>query len=101
MMWDIELRENCYLVLQFIQRKEEIEKPTVNATITRKLIEDEYDLIGYTVLQINNPDGTIRYGSYIMDFYEAPIYIEELDALKRTEKNCKITIGKPGEFIPF
>jgi hypothetical protein len=36
-----------------------------------------------------------------MDFYEAPIYIEELDALKRTEKNCKITIGKPGEFIPF
>lgn len=69
--------------------------------ITRKLIEDEYDMIGYTVLQINNPDGTIRHGSYILSFYDGPIYVEELDALKRNEKTCKITIGKPGDVVNF
>lgn len=66
--------------------KPEVLTPSVNAVITRKLIEDEYDLVGYTVLQLNNPDGTIRYGTYVLDFYDAPIFIEELDALKRNEK---------------
>jgi len=42
-------------------------------------------MIGYTVLMINNPDGTMRYGSYVLDFYDGPIFIEELDALKRNE----------------
>ena len=73
----------------------------MNQTITRKLIEDEYDLVGYTVLQLNNPDGTIRYGTYILDLYDGPIYIEELDALKRNEKQIKITVAKPGEYVPF
>lgn len=79
-----------------MERKPEIEVPTGHAVITRKLIEEEYDLIGYTVLVINNPDGTIRYGSFILDFFDGPIYVEELDPLKRNEKSIKVTIGKPG-----
>ena len=50
------------------------------------MIEEEYDLVGYTVLQINNPDGTIRYGTYQLDLYEGPVFVEELDAIKKINK---------------
>lgn len=53
------------------------------------------------MLLLNNPDGTIRYGSYILDCYDGPIFVEELDALKRNECSIKITIAKPGEFVPY
>ena len=69
-----------------MERKPNVEVPTGFSVITRKLIEEEYDLIGYTVLQINNPDGTLRYGSFVLDCYDGPIFIEELDAQKRNEK---------------
>lgn len=50
---------------------------------------------------MNNPDGTMRYGTYILDLYDGPIYVEELDALKRNDKQIKITVAKPGEYIPY
>lgn len=43
----------------------------------------------------------MRYGNYILDFYDGPIYVEELDALKRNEKTIKVTIGKPGDYVHF
>jgi hypothetical protein len=100
LLWDLDLKENSYLVFQLVERKASIPIPTVSAAITRKLIEDEYETVCYSVLQVNNPDGTIRYGSYILDCYFPPVYVEELDALKRSDKQIKITIGKPGEYIP-
>lgn len=83
MFWDEDLNENLYCVVQYLQVKQGI-IPTVNAVISRKLIQDEYDLIGYGVIQLNNPDGTVRYGTYTLDLYQAPIYVEELDEAKRT-----------------
>mgnify|MGYP000870192848 CR=1 FL=1 len=94
-MWDHELDENLYAVVQYLQRKEGV-IPTVNAVISRKLIETEYDLIGYSVIQLNNPDGTIRYGTYTLDLYDGPIYVEELDETRRKRSKIKITIGRPG-----
>ncbi len=82
MVWDLELKESVFLILQYIELKAGIKNPATNAVITRKLIEDEYDLIGYTVLKLNNPDGTIRYGTHLLDLYDGPIFIEELDPLK-------------------
>lgn len=78
-----------------MERKEGV-IPTVNAVISRKLVEDEYDCLGYSVVQLNNPDGTIRYGTYTLDLYEPPIYVEELDESKRTNAFVKITLGRPG-----
>ena len=95
LFWDEELNENLYWVIQYLQRKEGV-IPTVNAVISRKLVEDEYDWIGYSVIQLNNPDGTIRYGTYTLDLYQPPIYVEELDELKRTPYIWKVTIGRPG-----
>lgn len=100
LMWDIDLKENLYLIFQVLERKEHIDAPTNTSVVTRKIIEEEYDLIGYTVLQLNKPNGEIRYGSYVMDLYDGPIYVEELDVLKRTDRQIKITIGRPGEQPP-
>lgn len=49
MLWDHELQDNLYLCLQFVERKITNKNPTITNVITRKLIEDEYDLLGYTV----------------------------------------------------
>ena len=95
LFWDEDLNENLYCVVQYLQRKEGV-IPTVNANISRKLIEDEYDLVGYSVIQLNNPDGTVRYGTYTLDLYQPPVYVEELDDTKRTNFHCKVTIGRPG-----
>ena len=50
MLWDLDLKENIFLILQFLERKEHIDDPTTTAVVTRRIIEEEYDLIGYTVL---------------------------------------------------
>jgi hypothetical protein len=81
--------------VQLIQRKVGV-KATVNTTISRKLIEKEYDLIGYSVIQINNPDGSIRYGTYTIDLYEGPIIVEELEEADKIGYKIKVNIGKPG-----
>ena len=47
-------KENLYLVLQYLERKASVLVPTTDKVITRRLIEDEYDLIGYSSIQINN-----------------------------------------------
>ena len=72
LFWDEDLNENLYCVVQYLQRKEGV-VPTVNKNLSRKLIEDEYDLIGYSVIQLNNPDGTVRYGTNTLDLYEEPV----------------------------
>lgn len=74
-------------------------KPTNAAVVTRKIIEDEYDLIGYTVFLLNNKDGSIRYGTFVLDLYDGPIFVEELDPLKKNDKRLRITIGRPGDHI--
>lgn len=45
---------------------------------------------------MNNPDGTIRYGTYTLDLYDGPIFVEELDETKRNRSKLKVTIGRPG-----
>lgn len=50
LMWDFDLKEGLYLVLQFLERKDGVEEPTNSRVITRKILEEEYDLLGYGVL---------------------------------------------------
>ena len=50
------------MVVQYLERKESVKVPTTNKSITRRLIEAEYDLIGYNAIRVSNEDGTIRYG---------------------------------------
>jgi len=83
-LWDLDMRFNMYLVLLFVERKASVIQPTITNVITRTLIEDEYDLIGYHSFKINNPDGTLRFGTYTLDLFREPIYLEEMDANRRS-----------------
>ena len=91
------VRENLYLVLQYLERKVSVLVPTTDKVITRRLIEDEYDLIGYSSIQINNQDGTLRYGTYILELFKGPILVEDLQEDKRDpSKLLKIQLRPPG-----
>ena len=49
LMWDFDLKEKLYLVLQFLEKKENVEEATNSRVITRRILEEEYNIIGYTV----------------------------------------------------
>ncbi len=73
--------------------------PSTDKVITRRLIEDEYDLIGYTSVQINNDDGTLKYGTYILELFQGPIIVEELNESRRDpSKQVKFSLRPPGLF---
>jgi hypothetical protein len=58
--------------------------------ITKELIESEYDLIGYTVLDVSNTDGKFRFGYFNLSLYDGPIYVEELNPLKRNNVEIRV-----------
>lgn len=54
LMWDFDLKEKLYLVLQFLEKKENVEEATNSRVITRRILEEEYNIIGYTVLDVTD-----------------------------------------------
>lgn len=68
-----------------LEKKPEIEQITKGSKTTRKIIEEEFDLVGYTSFKLNKPNGKIKYGSYVLDLYEGPIFVQELDNYKRLD----------------
>jgi hypothetical protein len=43
------------------------------------LLEEEYDLLGYAVVKLNDKDGRIRYGDYKLELHDGPIIVEEVE----------------------
>lgn len=80
---------NAYLIIQLLEKK-------INAypkkVTNRTMLEEDYELRGYTVLQLNTKDGNLAYGTFHLEFFEGPIFIEELDPDKRLGTVVKITI---------
>lgn len=97
-IWERDLKRNLYLVVQYLQVKKGI-IPTFNAGITRKLIEDEYDLIGYGAIQLNDEYGKFIFGTFTVDLFDGPIYVEEYLDKKATDYKLKITVQQPGEIV--
>lgn len=48
---------------------------------------------------MNNPDGSIWFGTYTVDLYEGPIVVEELEEADKNGIKLKLSIGKPGTTI--
>ena len=49
-----------------------------NRCLNKSLLENEYDLLGYTSLRMHDDEGKIPYGRYKLALYDGPIYIEDL-----------------------
>ena len=97
-IWDRELKKNLYLVVQYLEIKEGI-VPTITTNITRKLVEDEYDLGGYGIIQLNDEYGKFLFGTFTVTLYDGPIYVEEWLENKKNGFTLKITVQQPGEIV--
>jgi len=84
--------------VQYLELKDGVQ-PSIGGNISRKLIEDEYDLIGYACIKVNYdyPSGKFQFGTWTVPLYEGPVYVEEClpDKLK-TERTVKVSLEKIG-----
>jgi hypothetical protein len=97
-IWDREAKRNLNLVVQFLELKEGI-LPSQTKSITRELVESEYDLIGYGIIRLNDEFGKFLFGTFTVDLYDGPIYVEELLDNKRNGYKLKVTVQQPGEIV--
>jgi hypothetical protein len=59
------------------------------------LASSQYENLGYTVLQVNNPDTSLRYGTYELAFYKPPINLLKQDVTQALPTMIKFTISQP------
>jgi hypothetical protein len=45
------------------------------------------------VLKLNNPDGTIRYGTYDVEFYKPPVNLSKRNQVDMLKHTVKVTIA--------
>lgn len=74
--WKVEKKKDLYLIVQYLELKEGV-KPTMTGQISRRLIEEEYILIGYATIKMNDEFGKFYFGTYTVPLYEGPVYVEE------------------------
>lgn len=85
-----QLSQNAYLIIQLLEKRIDVKTKKVT---NRAMLEEDYQLMGYTVLKVNDSNGKVQYGTYYLEFFEGPIYIEELDPDKKLNAVVKLTIS--------
>jgi len=75
--WAIGFFRNLNVVLLYLQLKEGV-KPTMGSSITKGLLEAEYDLLGYAVVKLHDDEAKIRYGKYRLPLHDGPVYVEDV-----------------------
>lgn len=73
--------------------------PSVSNVISRVLLEEEYDLLGYGVVKLNDEHGKIRFGDYRLDLHEGPVYVEEVDKHAKNGRYIWVSVAQPGTII--
>jgi hypothetical protein len=97
-IWDREQKKKLYCIVQYLELKEGIQ-PSKNSNITRELVEKEYDLIGYGVIRLNDKSGKFIFGTFTVQLFSGPIFVEERLDNKNRGHTLKITIQQPGEIV--
>jgi len=57
--------------------------------------------VGYTSIRVNNLDDTIGYGTFSLDLYAPPVFVEELDPSKQLPIKLKISLINHKPYDPF
>lgn len=87
-----------YAVFMVLQVKEGV-VPTLDGTISKELIDEEYDMVGYGIEQFSHDDGKIKFGTYEVDLYKPPVYVCEIEQIRKLPCKLKVTIDFPGNQI--
>lgn len=73
--------------------------PTIADSITKTLLESEYDLLGYTAMKVHDNDAKIKYGKYKLPLYDGPIFVEDMRTEEMNGGYITFTIGEPDEVV--
>lgn len=97
MLWDNRMKTELYLHIELMVK----ENPYKGGTFRNLYVEDpktniqEYTVQAATIIKCNNFDGTIRYGSYELPFYKAPLDRANPKNNKELPYIVKVTVGQP------
>ena len=97
MLWDNQLQNDIYLQVELLVK----ENPYKGGTFRNLKAKDpdsiihEYSPIAATMVKCNNYDGTLRYGSYELPFFEYPIDRSDPKKNKELPYLIKVTVGQP------
>jgi len=93
MLWDKNLRNDLFLIVTLLESSTGLDRrghPSAH----------EYVTVGYGTIKINNPDGTIRYGTFDIPCYNPPAKIRNHDPDKRMKTSIKVTVSQPLPTMP-
>ena len=97
MLWDNHMKNEMYLIVELMVK----ENPYKGGTFRNLYAADpetviqEYTTQGATIIKCNNFDGTIRYGSYELPLFEAPLDRANPKNNKELPYIVKVTVGQP------
>ena len=93
MLWDRNLRNDLFLIVTLLE---------VTTGLNKKVhpSSHEYTTVGYGTIKLNNPDGTIRYGTFDIPWYNPPAKIRNHDPDKRMKTTIKVTVSQPLPTMP-
>ncbi len=88
MQWDQNRTQDVNLVIQIMEYSKGRNYSSVHE------IRQDYTAAAYGVLKMNNPDGTIRYGTYDVEFFKPPINLKK-NPVGNLKFTAKITVAQP------
>lgn len=97
MIWDNDLKNDLYLMVELMVK----ENPYTGGTFKNLAIQDpdtviqEYTTKAATMIKCSNFDGTIRYGSYEIPFFQIPLDRAKPSNNVELPYLVKVTVGQP------
>ena len=87
LQWDHNRAHDLNLVIQVMEYAKNRNFSSVHE------IQTDYTAIAYGVLKVNNPDGTIRYGTYDTEFFKPPVNLSKKNPVGAMKFTAKLTIA--------
>ena len=92
-LWDKNLRNDLFLIVTLLESEPGLNRKAQPSS-------HEYVTVGYGAIKLNNPDGTIRFGTFDIPCYNPPAKIRNHDPDKRMRTSIKITVSQPLPTLP-
>ena len=92
-LWDKNLRNDLFLIVTLLESAPGLNRKAQPSS-------HEYVTVGYGTIKLNNPDGTIRFGTFDIPCYNPPAKIRNHDPDKRMRTSIKITVSQPLPTLP-
>lgn len=70
-----------------------------NTSVGGPISSSQYENLGYTVFQLNNPDSSLRFGTFELNLYKPPINLLKQDVTQALQTFIKFSIGPPKQSV--